>query len=133
MAARGGIDQGTGCLSFYPSLAGHYGGYIVEQGAVWGTVKQANILGVLVLSETDEGFCIETIAVRPSAQGLGIGRQLLTRAEMLAKQSGYSSLYLSTHRLMDESQAVHGQVGYVEFDRRTVKGYDRIFVRKQLL
>ena len=105
---------------------------LVEQGAVWVAVKQADILGVLVLSETGEGFCIETIAVRPNAQGLGIGRQLLTHAEILAKQSGYSSLYLSTHRLMDESQSVYAHVGYVEFDRRTVKGYDRIFVRKQL-
>jgi GNAT superfamily N-acetyltransferase len=105
---------------------------LVQQGAVWVAVQEANILGVLVLSETGEGFCIETIAVLPSAQGLGIGRQLLTLAELLAKQSGYSSLYLSTHRLMCESQAVYAHVGYVEFDRRTVKGYDRIFFRKQL-
>lgn len=105
---------------------------LVGDGAVWVSVQHTDVLGAMVLSETDEGFCIETIAVRPNAQGLGIGRKLLAHAEILAKQSGHSSLYLSTHRLMIESQSVYAHVGYVEFDRRTVKGYDRIFVRKQL-
>lgn len=105
---------------------------LVGQGAVWVAVQQADISGVLVLSETDEGFCIETIAVHPRVQGFGVGGKLLTHAEIMAKQSGHSSIYLSTHRLMHESQAVYAHLGYVEFDRRTVKGYDRIFVRKQL-
>ena len=106
---------------------------LVEHGAVWVAVQQTDILGALVVCETDEGFCIETIAVRPNAQGLGIGRKLLTQAERLAKQLGHSSVYLSTHQLMHESQSVYAHVGYVEFDRRIVKGYDRIFVRKQLV
>ena len=105
---------------------------LVEQGSVRVAVQGSNTLGVLVLLETEEGFCIETIAVRPSAQGLGIGRKLMTFAELQAKQSGYASLYLSTHRLMSESQAVYVHLGYVEFDRRIVNGYDRIFFRKQL-
>jgi GNAT superfamily N-acetyltransferase len=105
---------------------------LIGEGAVCVAVQQADVLGVLVLSEADEGFCIETIAVRPNAQGLGVGRKLLTHAEILAQQSGHTSLYLSTHRLMYESQSVYAHIGYVEFDRRVVKGYDRIFVRKQL-
>jgi len=105
---------------------------LVGQGVVWVATQHNDILGVLVLSETDEGFCIETIAVRPNAQGLGIGRQLIVHAETQARQSGHSSIYLSTHRLMYESQAVYAHVGFVEFDRRMVKGFDRIFVRKQL-
>jgi hypothetical protein len=34
---------------------------------------------------------------------------------------------------MHESQLVYAHLGYVEFDRRIVNGYDRIFVRKQLV
>ena len=105
---------------------------LVEQGAVTVACREQDIVGVLVLSETDEGFCIETIAVRPDAQGLGLGARLLSFAEASAKQSGYSSIYLSTHRLMVESQAVYAHCGYVEFDQRIVNGFDRIFVRKQL-
>ncbi len=105
---------------------------LVEQGVVTVACQKGEIVGVLVLLETDEGFCIETIAVRPNMQGAGLGARLLSCAETTAKQSGYASIYLSTHRLMVESQTVYAHLGYVEFDQRIVNGYDRIFVRKQL-
>lgn len=105
---------------------------LIGQHHVYAATQDNVIVGVLVLLETGEGFCIETIAVRPVAQGLRIGSRLLAYAEDVAKKSGYSSIYLSTHRLMHESQAVYKHFGYIEFDRRIVNGYDRIFVRKQL-
>lgn len=105
---------------------------LVRQGVVYVSCQQDEIVGVLVLMVTGEGFCIETIAVRPDAQGLGIGTRLLSFSERMAKQTGYTSIYLSTHKLMHESQRVYAHLGYVEFDRRIVHGYDRIFVRKQL-
>jgi len=106
---------------------------LVGQGVVTVACQKEEIVGVLVLLETDEGFCIETIAVLPSAQGFGLGARLLSFAQTTAKQSGYASLYLSTHRLMVESQAMYAHLGYVEFDQRIVNGFDRIFFRKQLL
>ena len=106
---------------------------LIEQSVVYVACQQEEIVGVLVLLETDEGFRIETIAVLPSAQGIGIGGKLLAFAEAVALNLGYISIYLSTHRLMYESQAVYAHFGYVEFDRRIVNGYDRIFIRKQLL
>ncbi len=105
---------------------------LVEQGVVYVACASADVVGALVLVENEEGFCIETIAVDPRVQGRGVGRQLLSFAESQAKQSGYTSIYLSTHKLMYESQAIYGHLGYVEFDRRIVNGYDRIFVRKPL-
>jgi len=105
---------------------------LVGQGFVTVACQKDEVVGVLVMFETDEGFCIEAIAVLPSAQGSGLGARLLSFAEVAAKQSGYASIYLSTHRLMVESQAVYAHLGYVEFDQRIVNGFDRIFVRKQL-
>jgi N-acetylglutamate synthase-like GNAT family acetyltransferase len=106
---------------------------LVTQQAVYVACKDQEIVGAVVLLETEEGFCIETIAVHPNAQGLGVGGQLLACAEHMARQFGYKSLYLSTHRLMHESQAVYAHLGYVEFDQRVVNGYDRIFMRKSIL
>lgn len=105
---------------------------LTTQNAVYIACKGQEIVGVVVLLETDEGFCIETIAVRPGAQGLGVGGKLLTYAEHVARRSGYKSVYLSTHRLMHESQAVYAHLGYAQFDERIVNGYDRIFLRKPL-
>ncbi len=105
---------------------------LIEQGRVYVASRLADTVGALVLLETADGFCIETIAVRPSAQGRGVGGMLLSYAEVLAKQSGYTSIYLSTNRLMHESQSVYQHLGYREFDNRIMNGYDRIFFRKQL-
>ncbi len=106
---------------------------LVGQGAVHVACQQEQIVGSLVLLETAEGFSIETIAVLPSGQGLGIGSKLLAYAETVAKQSDYRSIYLSTNCLMYESQLIYAHVGYIEYDRRNVSGYDRIFLRKQLV
>jgi len=105
---------------------------LVRQQQVYVACQASDIVGVVVLLETPEGFCIETIAVRPAAQGRGIGGKLLAYSEAAAKKADYTSIYLSTHRLMSESQAVYAHLGYVEFAQRVVNGYDRIFVRKQL-
>lgn len=105
---------------------------LVEQQSVYVAYMESEIVGALVLLETEEGFCIETIAIRPRAQGQGIGSRLLSFAENLAKKSAYSSIYLSTNRVMKESQAVYLHKGFVEFDQRSVNGYDRIFYRKQI-
>ena len=105
---------------------------LIMQKHVHIACRDTAIVGVVVLLETDEGFCIETIAVHPNVQGTGVGRKLLDYAEEAAKAAGYPSIYLSTNRVMYASQAVYAHVGYVEFDQRVVNGYDRIFVRKQL-
>ncbi len=105
---------------------------LINQGIVYVACQSEEIVGVLVMKQTEQGFCIETIGVHPRTQGLGVGGLLLSFAEAQAKQSGYASIYLSTHKMMHESQAIYGHFGYVEFDRRIVNGYDRIFVRKQL-
>ena len=61
-----------------------------------------------------------------------IGRLLLDLAEAEAQRQGYSSLYLATHELMTENRALYSRAGYVEYDRRVVSGFPRVFFRKTL-
>lgn len=95
-------------------------------------VFNGQIVGTIVLKITDEGFYLDNVAVRPSAWGTGIGRQLLEYAETEARRQGYSSIYLATHELMTENRALYAGVGYVEYDQRVVNGYPRVFFRKHL-
>jgi N-acetylglutamate synthase-like GNAT family acetyltransferase len=95
-------------------------------------VFNGQIAGAIVLKTTDEGFYLDNVAVRPSAWGKGIGRQLLEYAETEARRQGYSSIYLATHELMTENRALYARVGYVEYDQRVVNGYPRVFFRKRL-
>ena len=92
----------------------------------------SQIEGVLVQYETPDGFYIDTVAASPKARGTGVGRALLQFAEAEAIRRGYASVYLCTNAKMTENQLFYPKIGYVEYDRRTEAGYDRVFYRKAL-
>jgi N-acetylglutamate synthase-like GNAT family acetyltransferase len=62
------------------------------------------VVGVLVLDTTDEGFLIYNVAVHPTRRGTGVGRALLEFAEAEARRAGFDSVYLFTHEKMTENQ-----------------------------
>lgn len=90
------------------------------------------VAGVLVLSETSEGFFIDNVAVLPSRKGQGIGRALLVHAEQEAMARGHMSLNLYTNEKMSENIALYERAGYVEYERRQEDGFRRVFLRKAL-
>ena len=63
---------------------------------------------------------------------MGLGSLLLDSAETSGKVAGmtYSELY--TNALMVENLAFYENRGYEVLHRRTVRDYDRIFLRKKL-
>ncbi len=90
------------------------------------------IVGVLVLDVTDDGFLLETVGVDPANRGKGLGRILLELSESEARKAGFGSIYLYTHQLMTENQALYSKIGYVEYDRRVDDGLPRVYMRKPL-
>jgi N-acetylglutamate synthase-like GNAT family acetyltransferase len=105
---------------------------VVAQRQVSVAERDGEIVGVLVLTVTAEGFLLDNVAVHPSSHGKGVGRALLQLAESEARRQGYASIYLYTHEKMTENQALYAKIGYVAYDRRHEKGYDRVYMRKQL-
>jgi GNAT superfamily N-acetyltransferase len=61
---------------------------------------------------------IENLAVSPSHQGKGYGRQMLAHAEALARELGYAELRLYTNKLFAENVAFYTKHGY-RFDGET--------------
>jgi ribosomal protein S18 acetylase RimI-like enzyme len=90
------------------------------------------VVGVLVLDTTDEGFVIFNVAVLPTRQGRGVGRALLGFAESEARRAGFDSIYLFTHEKMTENQELYARIGYAEHDRRPVQDFHVVYLRKQL-
>jgi GNAT superfamily N-acetyltransferase len=90
------------------------------------------IVGVIVLSVTDEGFLVDNVAVHPSRRGTGLGRALLQFAEDEARRAGFDSIYLYTHEKMTENLALYSRIGYVEYDRRSQGAFSLVYMRKQL-
>jgi ribosomal protein S18 acetylase RimI-like enzyme len=90
------------------------------------------IVGLGILVPLENALQIENVAVDPTAQGRGVGRQLLTFAEQHARALGKEKLQLYTNEKMVENVAIYTRLGYLETDRRTEDGYSRIFMEKAL-
>lgn len=90
------------------------------------------IVGIIVLTVTDEGFLIDNVAVHPDHRGTGLGRAFLEFAEAEAERAGFDSVYLYTHEKMTENLALYTRVGYVEYDRRSQGAFALVFMRKHL-
>lgn len=90
------------------------------------------ILGVMVLIADAERCLLDNVAVVPSAQGLGLGRALISLAERRAIELGYKHIQLYTHRCMVENLALYPRLGYRETKRVVEKGYSRVYFEKSL-
>jgi ribosomal protein S18 acetylase RimI-like enzyme len=94
--------------------------------------RQGAIVGIIVLTVTDEGFLVDNVAVHPSHRGTGLGRALLQFAEAEAQRAGFDAIYLYTHEKMTENLALYARIGYVEYDRRSQGAFSRVYLRKHL-
>lgn len=105
---------------------------VVASADVRVAVRDREVVGVLVMRATGDGWQVENVAVRPSVAGRGIGRRLLDLAEAQARARGYSSICLETHQKMTENRAMYARKGYVEVEARVVRGFPRVLMRKVL-
>ncbi len=105
----------------------------IADGQVWVLAGASEIVGILVLEETPDGFLLDNIAVAPGQQGKGHGHALLEFAEAEAMRRGWNDIHLYTHALMTENIVLYRRIGYVETSRVTEKGFDRVYMVKQLV
>ena len=111
-------------LDDYDQVVRDHHAYVVEDGG--------DIVGVLVLMEKKGGLLLDNVAVLPSRQGGGLGRRLVEHAESEARRLGHRHLDLYTHQRMTENIAMYLRYGYEEVDRRTERGFPRVYMRKRL-
>jgi ribosomal protein S18 acetylase RimI-like enzyme len=105
----------------------------VSEGVVWVLEEGAVIAAIIVLLPAPNYLLLDNIAVSPARQGLGLGRRLLAFAEAEALRRGYREIRLYTHETMVENQRLYASIDYEETGRGTEGGYERVFMRKQLI
>jgi ribosomal protein S18 acetylase RimI-like enzyme len=88
------------------------------------------IIGVLILVESEKKFLLENIAIHPSVQGRGYGKELLQFAEKTAQEFGFAYVELYTHKKMNENIILYQQIGYEIFNYVYENGYNRVYMRK---
>ncbi len=106
---------------------------VVRDFDVTVAARDGAVVGLLVLALTGEGLTIENVAVDPAAQGTGVGRILLERAEAESRRAGFDSIALYTHETMTENLDLYARIGYVEYDRRDVGAGSLVYMRKPLV
>ena len=105
---------------------------IVRKHQAFVAELNGQVVGVLVLILQDEGILLDNFAVPPEYQGQGFGRKLVEFAESEARNQEFSHLDLYTHECMAENIKMYKRLGYVNTERRTVRGYQRVYMRKSL-
>ncbi|KAH7126051.1 acyl-CoA N-acyltransferase [Dactylonectria macrodidyma] len=92
------------------------------------------IVGSIVIATDKESNSIKinNLVVDSTAQGRGYGRLLMNFAEKTARSRGFMALTLFTNIKMHENLSLYPKMGFVETERRTESGYERVYFRKDL-
>jgi len=90
------------------------------------------LLGYVVFYPEGRHMHLEAVAVTPAAAGKGIGRQLIGFCEGAAHRSGLGAVHLYTNRKMTANLSLYPYLGYVEVDRRSEDGFDRVYYEKSV-
>jgi ribosomal protein S18 acetylase RimI-like enzyme len=104
----------------------------IGRNEVWVAVADGDIAGMLVLVAQPDHLSLENIAVRPSAQGSGVGSALLELADREAARLGLNEIRLYTNITMTENQAWYPRHGYTETHRGEQDGYQRVFYARRV-
>jgi GNAT superfamily N-acetyltransferase len=101
----------------------------VREGQVF-IADDDGLAGLIVLIAAPHHLLIENVAVEPDRHGTGIGRALMAYAEAYAHERDLRELRLYTNAAMTENLTFYPRLGYIEVDRRTVDGFQRVFFSK---
>ena len=89
----------------------------LRDGRMHGAYQDANLVGVAVTCQTEDGWVLDQIAVEPALQGTGTGSALLRHIEAHARARGTHSLSLDTATIMTELRRLYERHGFRETRR----------------
>ncbi len=95
-----------------------------SEGAIWAALKNEEIIGTVSTVIEGKLLYIRSMAVLPSAQGLGIGRALLEAVENYAIENGFENLFLYTLPFLSGAIRLYEQNG---FERGTDTSAEEFF------
>ncbi len=111
------------------------GAILAKGGRIFFVIREGRTVGCCALVAIRPGeYEVAKMGVTPSAQGLGIGREMLERVIEEAKIAGASRLYLETNRKLAPAIRLYESVGFqhVPPERIVASPYARAEVPMEL-
>ena len=106
--------------------------HIAAEEAFVATDQQGAFQGFIVFYADGDHILLENVAVLPQAAGRGIGKALIRFCEETARDRGCKIVSLYTNEKMVENLSIYPKLGYVEIDRRTENGFNRVYFEKSV-
>jgi GNAT superfamily N-acetyltransferase len=94
--------------------------------------EQEELRGFIVFYPVGQHMLLENIAVSKAGRGKGIGKALIQFCEAQATRLGLGSVCLYTNEKMTDNLSIYPRLGYVEVQRRSEDGFDRVYFEKRL-
>jgi GNAT superfamily N-acetyltransferase len=104
----------------------------IALGRVWLAVHNGEVAGVMVILIERDHLLIDNYAVYPEWQNRGISKRLTAVAMQQARRRGLGKLRLYTHAKMTKNLALYRRRGWIEVERRTEHGFDRVYMERAL-
>ncbi len=74
-------------------------------------------VGVAEFGGMENGAELQKLYLSDSVKGKGYSKELVHAAEAWAKDAGYTSLYLETHRFLQVAMALYRKMGFEEIEK----------------
>ena len=84
-----------------------------ETAKIWLAFDDGEAVGTVTAFPEDDRIYIRSMAVAPSAQGRGVGQQMLETLEAYARERGFKKLYLYTTFVLPGAQPLYEKNGFV--------------------
>ena len=95
-------------------------------------VEDGRVVGMIETMLEDDHLWIENVCVAPQAQGRGIGRLLLERAEQKAREAGRFELRLLTNGAFEANMLLYKRHGYSIDREEPFMGGMTVYMSKKL-
>jgi len=101
-------------------------------GQAWVLEVNGEVAGAIVIEEMLGHLFLHNVAVEPTRQGQGIGRELLRFVEEEAQRRGLQEIRLTTLEGMARNVDLYARIGYVVTERVNAGTFDRLTMTKRL-
>jgi ribosomal protein S18 acetylase RimI-like enzyme len=83
-----------------------------DEGPVWVAMDGNTMIGTVSGLPEPDRFYVRSMAVRPDAQGRGIGQRLLEPIEAFAREGGFERMYLYTTHVLPGAKRLYERNGF---------------------